>query len=263
LTRWNLLDKVMMGTTDSVANIKAAMTALCRTHSFVKFPCAAHTIQLCVNGALADVEEADFVISKCQDLTHLMKQVGLFRKAIENKQLETDPLQTPLSFLDDITTRWNSQYLMMERVIRLYHLVIEVRDDVQNNNPSAEEQRHLGRLRRALLTERELLIAQDLLLLLKPALEFTKMVSSDVHPVLPKVYSWVYDWCNRARPELETDEGNDVYDSLTRHIRTRWPLTGITDTAALATYLCAGWKNHSLFETWFCGKGFRFNRAIV
>ncbi|KAF8947282.1 hypothetical protein BGZ47_009670 [Haplosporangium gracile] len=148
-----------MGTTDSAANIKTAMTALCRTHSFVKFPCAAHTIQLCMNGALGDVEEADFVIFRCQDLTHLMKHVGLFREAIENKQLETDPLQTPLSFLDDTTTRWNSQYLMIERVIRLYHLIIEVQDDVQKNNPTAEEQRHLVRLRRALLTEHELLIA--------------------------------------------------------------------------------------------------------
>ncbi|KAG9063511.1 hypothetical protein KI688_004395 [Linnemannia hyalina] len=95
LTRWSLLDKVMMGTTDSPANIKAVMTALCRKHSFVKFPFAAHTIQLCVNGALADVEEANLVISKCQDLTHLKKQVGLFREVTENKQLETDPLQTP------------------------------------------------------------------------------------------------------------------------------------------------------------------------
>jgi hypothetical protein len=183
----------MMGTTDSAANIKAAMTALCRTHSFVKFPCAAHTMQLCVNGALTDEGDADFVISKCQDLTHLMKQVGLFREAIENKQLEMDSLQTPLSFHDDITTRWNSQYLMMERVIRLYHLIIEVRDEIQNNNPTAEEQRHLVRLGGVLLTEHELLIAQDLLLLLKPALEFTKMVSSDAHPALPKVYPWVYD----------------------------------------------------------------------
>ncbi|KAF9312075.1 hypothetical protein BGZ91_006628 [Linnemannia elongata] len=63
--------------------------------------------------------------------------------------------------------------------------------------------------------------------------------------------------CNRARPELKTDEGNDVYDSLTRYIRTRWPLTGITDTAALVTYLCAGWKSHSLFETMVLREGVR------
>lgn len=95
---------------------------------------------------------------------------------------------------DKNITRWNSQYLMMDRVIRIYQFIVEVHDDIRDNNPTAEERRQLQRLQRAMLNEHELLIAQGLLVLLRPVLEFTKMASSATHPVLPKLYLWVHDW---------------------------------------------------------------------
>ncbi|KAG0283885.1 hypothetical protein BGZ97_008375, partial [Linnemannia gamsii] len=98
LTRWKLQDKIMMGTTDSATNMKAAMTGLSQTYPLVKFPCAAHLVQLCVNSALAEVGDADAVLTKCHELTHLMKQIGAFREAVKTQQQEADPTHKPLTF---------------------------------------------------------------------------------------------------------------------------------------------------------------------
>jgi hypothetical protein len=228
--------------------MKAAMTGLSQTYPLVKFPCAAHLVQLCVNSALAEVGDVDAVLTKCHELTHLMKQIGAFREAVKTQQQEADPTHKPLTFIDDIIMRWNSQYNMMRRVIRLYHFILAVRNDIRDTDRMADGQRLLARLERALLTEHELLIANDMLMLLAPVLDFTNLVNSAKKPGLPKVYPWVYDWCQRERPELETVEGEDLFDNLTRHIRTRWPLNAITDTVAVTTYLCAGWKTHALFD---------------
>ncbi|KAG9068452.1 hypothetical protein KI688_010722 [Linnemannia hyalina] len=74
----------------------------------------------------------------------------------------------------------------MKRVIRLYHFVIAVRDDIRDTDHTADGIRLRSRLQRALLTDYELLIVTDMLLLLGPVLDFTNMASSAKKPGLPK-----------------------------------------------------------------------------
>lgn len=78
-----------MGTTDSGSNIKKAMTDMGGT-GLRWLPCAAHTIQLCIQAAIkistrqigtnrrrTDICRIDNIIDKCHDLAVFIRRTSL------------------------------------------------------------------------------------------------------------------------------------------------------------------------------------------
>lgn len=111
ITEWNLEEKVLMVISDNAANIKKAI----RDELHLKhFGCYAHTINLIACDALKHIADV---------LNRIKTIVGFFRRSTsanaklieQQKQLN----QQPKKLIQDVQTRWNSSYYMVERFIEL------------------------------------------------------------------------------------------------------------------------------------------------
>ncbi len=89
------------------ANLGASLTG------WQHFGCVAHTLQLCINSAL-DVPALQRVLSACRKLVGHFKHSVLGMAALKDKQTQ---LGIPVHHLmQDVATRWNSTYFMIERL---------------------------------------------------------------------------------------------------------------------------------------------------
>ncbi|XP_073728840.1 E3 SUMO-protein ligase ZBED1-like [Misgurnus anguillicaudatus] len=113
ILEWGLQDKVFCVTTDNGANVVAAVKKLNMRH----LPCFAHTLNLIVKDSLAAVTELDDLRSKVR------RVVGFFRSSCTAKEkldnLQKDLKMPQLRLLQEVETRWNSTYLMLERFFNL------------------------------------------------------------------------------------------------------------------------------------------------
>ena len=81
--------------------------------NFRSFNDVAHTLQLCINSAL-DVPALQRVLSACRKLVGHFKHSVLGMAALKDKQTQ---LGIPVHHLmQDVATRWNSTYFMIERL---------------------------------------------------------------------------------------------------------------------------------------------------
>ena len=111
LTRWNLSeDKLVAVTTDNARNIVNAIEILSWQH----FGCFAHTLQLRVKKTM-QVPQVSKALGRARNL------VGHFHHSSKSsfvlKQKQTDLHTDHLNLIQDVVTRWNSSYYMVEQII--------------------------------------------------------------------------------------------------------------------------------------------------
>ena len=120
LKDWAIAQKDLHVITDSGANVKKAVSLM---PGVLWRPCFAHTLQLCVNGALASREVTDLpkILSKSRSI------VGHFRRSpLATSQLAKAQEQLILprhKLLQDCATRWNSQVstnVFIEVIIKFF-----------------------------------------------------------------------------------------------------------------------------------------------
>ena len=108
LQDWKLpTDCLSAATTDNDWNIAMAMEILGWPH----MPCFSHTLQLAVEDAMK-LPEVSKALARCRRLVshfnHSSKSTYLLRQKLHHKQL---------SLVQDVPTRWNSAYYMVERIL--------------------------------------------------------------------------------------------------------------------------------------------------
>lgn len=227
------------------------MNQLSNTLSTLWLPCAAHTIQLCVNTSLSETNAADMIVAKCHDLAVMLRNSGLFRRHMDIVQQQQYPESQPLTFSIDMPTRWNSQYMMMERVIKLADAIRMARQNIVQSDYTPEARRQVRKLDTMMLEEDDLQVVKDLVTVLKPMYIFTMQVGSGKIPAVSLLYPWVYDEVNNLGDAVNAIESAAAVNLRTRlvdHIRVRWPLDRIPDAVAIATFLNPGLKKHPLFD---------------
>ena len=190
---WKLGAKLITGTTDSGSNIKSAMQQLSGQYGVQWLPCCAHTIQLCINAALVEVSAADRVLTKCHDLAVQIRNSSLIRRHLDTIQTERNPSTRPLTFLIDMPTRWSSQFLMVQRLLKLWEEVKETIQRITEEESGHDAARQVRKLEDNLLTDGELQIARELITILEPMHHFTNHVGS----------------CNRSSTRLVREKNKD------------------------------------------------------
>ena len=111
LQDWKLpTDCLSAATTDNGRNIAMAMEILGWPH----MPCFSHTLQLAVEDAMK-LPEVSKALARCRRLVshfnHSSKSTYLLR------QKQADLHHKQLSLVQDVPTRWNSAYYMVERIL--------------------------------------------------------------------------------------------------------------------------------------------------
>lgn len=157
IEEWNLEGKIELAVSDNASNIKNALSLLKLKH----LGCFAHTLNLVVQSALTLEND---LIDKVKTI------VTYFRKStVANNKLRTyqinNGINEPKKLLQDVQTRWNATYYMLNRFI-------ELEDSIRGT---------MGLLDKApqSLNSDEWSLIKELCIVLRPFEEATKAVSGE------------------------------------------------------------------------------------
>lgn len=107
LNEWDLYQKVTSIVTDNDATMKKACELLEIRH----FPCFAHTINLLAKDILK-MDILSPLLTKCKSIVAFMKRSSSAMAKFKNAQ----DVEPALSLVQEVPTRWNSAFQMMERI---------------------------------------------------------------------------------------------------------------------------------------------------
>ena len=111
LARWDLKDDLVSITTDNARNIVCATEIL----SWPRFGCLAHTLQIEVKKAMEIPQVSRALARAHRVVTHFHHSS---KSSYILKQKQTDLHVEELSLVQDVTTRWNSSYYMLKRLLQ-------------------------------------------------------------------------------------------------------------------------------------------------
>ncbi|XP_057693511.1 E3 SUMO-protein ligase ZBED1-like [Corythoichthys intestinalis] len=113
MSEWGISDKVTCLMTDGAANMGACARELHMRHTI----CVSHTLNLLVKKALDQCPELFHIRANCR------KIVGYFKSSTTAKerltQMQVQMGLPVLKLLQEVETRWNSTYLMLQRIYTL------------------------------------------------------------------------------------------------------------------------------------------------
>ncbi len=160
---------------DNARNMDVAMVQL----GWPDVPCFAHTLQLAVNNGL-DLAQVSRVTAVARKLVGHFKHSAVATTTLKDKQKQLNAPQHHL--IQDVVTRWNSTFFMMERLLEQRWSIYAVLHD---------ENRSQSRYKNLYLNEGQWQLAEQLVKVLKPlqvattALCESEIVSvSLVYPVI-------------------------------------------------------------------------------
>ena len=117
---------------DSGSNIKLSGQLLHEKYGWASESCAGHDIQLCLKDGL-QIAVVDRAIGAARRLVEHFKKSELATTALRKRQQQMSPNATaskPLQIVQDVKTRWNSVYFMIERLLELRWPICAVLSDV-------------------------------------------------------------------------------------------------------------------------------------
>ncbi|XP_018377324.1 PREDICTED: zinc finger BED domain-containing protein 1-like, partial [Trachymyrmex cornetzi] len=154
---WGIEKKILLAVSDSANNIKSAIS---KELGWKHFSCFAHTLNLIVNDAL-HTDGITEILEKIKII------VGHFKRSyISNEKLmlfQKNNGDQPLKLIQDVPTRWNSTYFMLERFSKLETAIRSTLAVLDKDLP--------------ILTVEEWKIINELCQVLKPFEAVTKTIS--------------------------------------------------------------------------------------
>ncbi|KAL5233952.1 hypothetical protein ACI65C_001362 [Semiaphis heraclei] len=113
--KWEIDQKIMAVVTDNAKNVLNAVNLLDNITEKDDLTCAAHTLQLAVNNGLK-YDKIDSLIQLCSKIVCHFKHSNLASQYLKDKQ---DQLGLPTeSLIQSCRTRWNSIYMMLDRLYK-------------------------------------------------------------------------------------------------------------------------------------------------
>ncbi|KAH9634429.1 hypothetical protein HF086_008263 [Spodoptera exigua] len=220
-SEWNIdVNKVSAVVTDNAASmIKAVDLAFGKKH----IPCFAHTLNLVALNAIQHCPELQNLITKVKTIVTWFKQSNTasneLRKATEK---ETKLIQ-------EVSTRWNSTYYMIERFLELRIVINEIIFRHKTAPP--------------MLNASELSVLSSVLLVLRPLEAATKEVSGDRYCTSSKVIPLVHCLVLKIQPlQLEDSLANELKSFVLNEIEKRMGAIERVTPLAIATVLDPRYK---------------------
>ena len=213
--------------TDNASNMNVAALE----SGISRVSCFSHSLQLAINDGLKQNEIAK-TISVARKLVGHFNHSTLATNALRDYQVKMGAKQ-PLKVMQDVITRWNSSYHMMQRLLDLRTAIYAV---VHDDNITKPSERTMLDIR-----ERYWDIMQEVSPVLRPLAEATQLLTKDTEPTS----GFVYKILHSLLPYLQTI-GNDSAPVAEMKIRIRDSImrrfsvneTGEPDESVLRSMLC-------------------------
>ena len=114
---WDISDKVCCIVTDNANNIVAAT----RLNAWKHIPCFAHTLNLIVTESIAQDQELRGILKRSRDIVTYFHHSDKATRSLSTVQSQLKMENHKL--IQDVSTRWNSVFFMMERMIEQHQAV--------------------------------------------------------------------------------------------------------------------------------------------
>ncbi|KAK1889398.1 Zinc finger BED domain containing protein 1 [Dissostichus eleginoides] len=187
--------------------------------------CAGHTLQLCINAAVK-LDPICRVIAAARRLVGHFKKSAKATSALTLKQKQQNVAEHKL--IQDVSTRWNSTYSMLERLLEQRCPVTAVLSEPGTTHRS---DRDLD------LTTAQWRIAEDIVSVLRPMINLTELLSQDVNASLSATLPMLVNM--KRRHLLSRDDDSTTVKAVKKKITEendkRWELTGKKRDDAYAT----------------------------
>lgn len=206
--------------TDNGRNIRAAVRRL----PWTERPCFAHTLQLAINDAISCTPSIDRLCKKARHIVGHYKHSSSAQRRLEEYQKRTG--KDPLRLVQDVETRWNSQYLMLSRLLDMKEAVTV---ELATSNSSIDG-----------LSSQEWKEASEYVKVLKPFYDATVIASAERYPSLSAQVPIIFGMLNC----LSNFSGiTEFHKELAASIKTRFPLYAEDKEACLAMFLDPRFKS--------------------
>jgi hypothetical protein len=137
-------------------------------------------------------------------------------------------------------TRWNSKFLMVERVYQYKPMLEATAEELQQKREvPKEERKKFKEFQDKMLSAEEFDVLEEIIELLRPAAEFTHWVGGSDYSTISQVYEKVH----RLLPPvttLQTEDAQQMHMHLKHLIDSAWPLDNISDAMLVAMYFNPG-----------------------
>ncbi|XP_076247447.1 E3 SUMO-protein ligase ZBED1-like [Calliopsis andreniformis] len=223
---WQISSKIHSVVTDNGSNIVAAI----KKTQWQQLPCFGHAINLVVCNAIKNSENICSIIKKCQNVTHFFETNNAASELLRNQQIRQG-LTKILSLKRDVTTQWNSTYLMLNRFIELRTVLLAVFDEL--NQKDIEH-----------LTIGEWEVIKDTTNILKPFYQATLDLSCENYMTISKVIPIIHciEGAIKNQGDISTD-AQILRTNLLTELNHRFKDIEIHPTYAISTILDPRYKN--------------------
>ena len=232
LNEWELSSKITVIVTDNASNMKKA----CNYMEIERIPCSAHTLQLSIGKGLDTIK---ILINKCKLLISFLSadkkkqqlkesQIYLYR---QQEMQETEELLEKkadnlicLNMVKANNTRWNSTLYAFQRLIILKPAISMLKASLLSDM-SLYIRKEGERLEELYLTVYEWKVINEIVELLSPFEEATRLLSGIKYPTIGFTYPSMYNLRDKLETDfdlLETNDARNCRDVILEDIITRW-----------------------------------------
>ena len=193
-------------TTDNAQNMVVAANEA----GFERWPCFSHTLQLAINDALAKIPAITKAVAFGRKLVSHFNHSPLSVKALKEQQ-KTMGVQTPLTVVQDVSTRWNSQFLMIDRLLKIRVAIYGVLLDENVTKPS--ERANLA------VPEASWKVMEDVAPILARLVEARELPTSEKVPTISQIYVLLFHLLKTLSPADEDHEDSVGDPAVTKDLK--------------------------------------------